>query len=119
MLTEKIIAAGIEVHRHLGPGLLESIYETCLAKEFQLRRIHFEKQKVIPLTYKGEDTGENFRIDFFVQNEVIVEIKAADTISPIHTAQVLTYLKLLGCRTGLIMNFNVPVLKDGLKRIIF
>ena len=117
MITEKIIGAAIEVHRHLGPGLLESTYETCLAKEFEARAIKYERQKVCPITYKGDPLEDIFRIDFLVENEIVVEIKAVDSFSPIHLAQTLTYLRFLKRRTALLLNFNVPILKDGLKRI--
>ena len=117
MITEKIIGAAIEVHRHLGPGLLESTYETCLAKEFEARRLHYERQKVFPITYKGKPTDEVYRIDFLVENEIVLEIKTVESLSPIHTSQILTYLRLLKCRTGLLLNFNVPILVEGLKRI--
>jgi len=117
MITEKVIGAAIEVHRHLGPGLLESTYETCLAKEFDARQIHYERQKVYPISYKGISTEEVFRIDFLVESTVVLEIKAVDCLAPIHVSQVLTYLRLLKCRTGLLLNFNVPLLIEGLKRI--
>ena len=117
LITEKIIGSAIEVHRHLGPGLLESTYERCLAKEFDIRKIRYERQKVCPLTYKGLSIEEGYRIDFLVENEVILEIKSLEAIAVIHDAQVLTYLRLFQRKRGLLLNFNVPVLKAGIKRL--
>ncbi len=117
LITEKIISSAIEVHRYLGPGLLESTYERCLAKEFDIRNIPYERQKACSLTYKGLSIEDGYRIDFLIENEVILEIKAVDAISPIHDAQVLTYLRLLQCKRGLLLNFNVPLLKAGIKRL--
>jgi GxxExxY protein len=117
MLTEKIIGAAMEVHRHLGPGLLESTYEICLAKELERKGIVFERQKTYPIIYKGDVTDDVFRIDFLIENEIIVEIKSTEGLTPIHTAQVLTYLRLLKKRTGLLLNFNVPILIEGIRRV--
>lgn len=117
-LTKEITGAGIEVHRELGPGLLESIYEACLALELDLRGIAYQRQKSIPLTYKGRSLASDLRIDLLVENEVIVELKAAERLLPVHEAQLLTYLRLTNIRVGLLMNFNVPVLKDGIKRMV-
>lgn len=116
-LTEKIIGAAIEVHRHLGPGLLESTYERCLAREFEFRKIAFERQKACPLTYKGLLIEEGYRIDFIIEKEVIVEIKSVDNFSKVHEAQLFTYLRLLKIRSGLLLNFNTAVLKAGIKRL--
>jgi GxxExxY protein len=116
LITEKVIGAAIEVHRQLGPGLLESTYEKCLAKELDLRKIRYERQKVCSLLYKGLLLEEGYRIDLLVENEVILEIKAVNEIAIIHEAQVLTYLRLLNLKRGLLLNFNVPVLKAGIKR---
>jgi GxxExxY protein len=118
MLTEKIIGAAIEVHRHLGPGLLESTYEVCLAKEFDARGIKYERQKCCPIFYKNLQTDESFRLDFLVENSLILEIKSVEALSPIHTAQILTYLRLTKQPIGLLLNFNVAVLKDGIKRVV-
>jgi GxxExxY protein len=115
-LTEQIIAAAIEVHRHLGPGLLEATYQACLAQEFKLRGLPFEQEKPLPVEYKGVKVDCGYRLDFIVAGKVIIELKAVDEIHPVHEAQLLTYLKLTGCRIGLLINFNVPVLKDGIKR---
>ena len=116
ILTEKIIGSAIEVHRHLGPGLLESTYEACLAKEFDLRNVRYERQKPCQLAYKGYVLDDGYRIDFIVENEVVIEIKSISEFSLIHQAQLLTYLRLLSCKRGLLMNFNVPVFKNGIKR---
>lgn len=114
--TEQIIGAAIEVHRALGPGLLESAYEECLCHELNLRKIPFERQKPLPVEYKGVKLDCGYRLDLLVDNSVVVELKAVETIEPIHEAQLLTYLKLGGWRLGLLINFNVPVLKDGIRR---
>ena len=114
--TSEIIAAAIEVHRQLGPGLLESTYEECLCRELQLRNIPFERQVALPLEYKGVRVECGYRIDVIVNDEVVVEIKAAEAIHPVFEAQLLTYLKLTGKHVGLLINFNVPVLKDGIMR---
>ncbi len=115
-LTEQVIGAAIEVHRELGPGLLESAYQACLAREFSLRQLAFEQEKPLLLEYKGIRVECGYRLDFVVAGKVIVELKAVDEIQPIHEAQLLTYLKITGCRIGLLINFNVPVLKQGIKR---
>ena len=117
-LTEKIIGAAIEVHRALGPGLLESIYQTCLAHEMALRGLHFEKEKPLPVEYKGVKLESGYRLDFVVDGKVVVELKAVDSIHDVHKAQLLTYLKLTGCKVGLLLNFNSAVLKDGIERLV-
>ena len=117
-ITETIIGAAIEVHRHLGPGLLESAYHTCLAREMTLRGLDFEREKELPIEYKGVQLDCGYRLDFRVEQSVIVELKAVEALQPIHEAQLLTYLKLTRCKIGLLINFNVPVLKMGLKRMI-
>lgn len=117
-LTEQIVGAAIEVHKHFGPGLLESAYEECLCRELYLRGLKFERQRNLPLEYKGIKLDCGYRIDIVVEEKVILELKVVDTIAPIHEAQLLTYLKLSGIEIGLIINFNVPVLKDGIKRFI-
>lgn len=117
-LTGQIIGAAIEVHKALGPGLLESVYEECLAHEFDLRRIQYERQYSIPVKYKGVQLDCGYRIDLLVENLVILELKSLDSLEPIHEAQILTYLKLTGHKIGLLINFNVPVLRDGIKRLI-
>jgi GxxExxY protein len=115
--SSDVIGACIDVHRHLGPGLLESTYERCLAHELTLRRLAFQRQLLLPVSYKGEHLDCGYRIDFIVADTILVEIKAVERLQPIHTAQVLTYLKLTGLETGLLVNFNVPVLKHGLRRL--
>ncbi|MFN8530039.1 MAG: GxxExxY protein [Anaerolineae bacterium] len=117
-LTEQIIGAAIEVHRELGPGLLESAYEACLAHELTLRGLPYERQKAIPVRYKGVEVDCGFRLDLWVDQRVIVELKAVDALNAIHKAQMLSYLRLTQCRIGLLMNFNVLQLTNGLRRII-
>ncbi len=116
-ITEKIISCSIGVHSSLGPGLLESVYEEALAHEFDLREIKHQRQKEIRLRYKGKDVGVH-RIDFLVEGEVILELKASEGINNIYVAQVLTYLKATKKRVGLLINFNVERLKDGIRRLI-
>ncbi len=115
-LTEKIIGAAIEVHRALGPGLLESIYQVCLAREFALRGLKFVEQKPLPVEYKGLRLESGYRLDFLAEDKVVVELKAVDSMHAVHEAQLLTYLKLTGCKVGLLINFNVAVLKNGIVR---
>jgi GxxExxY protein len=116
-LTGNIIGAAIEVHKTLGPGLLESSYEECLCREFDLRKIAYRRQVPVPLEYKGMKLDCGYRLDVLVEDVVILEIKSCESIEPIHEAQLLTYLKLTGHKVGLLINFNVAVLKDGIKRI--
>jgi GxxExxY protein len=115
-LTEQIIGAAIEVHRALGPGLLESVYEGCLAHELSLRAIAFESQKQVLVRYKQVQLASDLRADFIVEHEVVVELKAADAILPIHRAQILTYMRLANCEVGLLINFNVEQLTKGIER---
>ena len=117
-LTSQIIGAGIEVHRHLGPGLLESAYRECLCCELQLRGLVVQKERVVPLTYKGVRIDVGYRADLIVDERVLVELKALDKLAPIHTSQAVTYLRLSGLRVGLLMNFNVPLLRDGIVRLV-
>ena len=117
-LTREIIGAAIEVHRTLGPGLLESAYEECLCHELGLRELDFERQKQVPLMFKDVTLDSGYRLDLLVSNAVVVEIKAVEAFLPIHEAQLLTYLKLGGWNVGLLINFNVAILKDGIKRIV-
>jgi GxxExxY protein len=117
-LTGEVIGAAIEVHRILGPGLLESVYEECLCKEFELRGLSFERQKSLPVLYKGIEIDCGYRLDVVVNNEVILELKSCSSLEPIHEAQLLTYLRLTGIKIGLLINFNVPTLKDGIKRLV-
>jgi GxxExxY protein len=117
-LTEEIIGAAIEVHRALGPGLLESAYEECLAHELSLAGISFARQVPLPVNYKSVQLDCGYRLDFVVEATVVLELKAVDGLQPIHEAQLLTYLKLGGWPIGLLINFNVPVLKKGIKRMV-
>ncbi|WP_316975651.1 GxxExxY protein [Shumkonia mesophila] len=117
-LTEKIIGAAIEVHRHLGPGLLESAYQECLCQELARGGLTVKRQVVLPIAYKGVQVEPGFRVDMIVEDNVLLELKAVERILPIHEAQVLTYLKLSGIRTGLLMNFNAMPLKNGIKRFV-
>ena len=116
-LTNAIIGGAITVHRELGPGLLESVYEKCLALELTRSGHQVAAQKEIPLTYKGLNLESGFRADLIIENKVLIELKSVDQLMPVHTAQVLTYLKLTGFRTALLINFNVQLLKNGIKRL--
>ena len=117
-LSKDFIAACIEVHKTLGPGLLESVYEDCLIEELLMRGIKYQSQVDIPLIYKGRDTGKVFRIDLLVENTLIVELKSVEELKTVHEVQLLTYLKLANKPIGLLVNFNVPILKDGIRRKI-
>ena len=116
-LAGRVIGAAINVHKHLGPGLLESAYEACLAIEFRHMGIPFEQQKILPITYRNESVDDAYRLDFVVNGELILEIKSAEVLAPIHIAQTLTYLRLTKIKTALLINFNVPLLRDGIKRL--
>ena len=123
MITENELAtivcnAGIKIHKTLGPGLLESAYEECLYYEIQKSGISIEKQKALPLVYEGVKLDAGYRVDLWIENRLIVEIKSVTALNDLHLAQVLTYLKLSGCKLGLLMNFNTVLLKDGIKRVI-
>jgi GxxExxY protein len=115
-LTELLIGCAIEVHRTLGPGLLESAYEVCLCRELSLRGIHFERQVAIPVEYKGVKLDCGYRADLIVTDMILVEIKAVDQLAPIHDAQLLSYLKLTGLKVGLLINFNECMLRYGIRR---
>lgn len=115
-LTHAIIGAAIDVHRQLGPGLLESAYEECMDRELTLRAISFDRQEPLPVVYKGVKLECGYRLDFLVEGRVIVELKAVEALAPIHDAILLTYLKLSGCKIGLLINFNCATLKDGVRR---
>jgi len=117
-LSKEIIGAAIEVHRHLGPGMLESAYEKCLCKELEIRNIEFEKQKPLAVVYKGITLDCGYKLDVVVEGKVILELKFVNKLESIHDAQLLTYLKLADLKLGILINFNVPVLKDGIKRIV-
>ncbi len=117
-LTEQIIGLAIEVHRHLGPGLLESAYEECLCSELRQAGIEHHRQVPLPIVYKDVRLNCGYRMDIVVRQKVIIEIKAIERILPLHEAQILTYLRLSGLRIALLMNFNSVVLKDGLRRLV-
>jgi GxxExxY protein len=117
-LSNKIIGAAIEVHKALGPGLLESAYEECLCEELDLRGLSYERQKPLPVVYRRKKLDCGYRLDVVVENSVILELKSCEKIEPIHEAQLLTYLKLSGLHLGLILNFNVAMMKEGIKRIV-
>ena len=117
-LTGQIIGSAIEVHKTLGPGLLESAYEECLCHEFDLRGISYKRQHAVPVQYKGVKLDCGYRIDVLVEARVILELKSVDCLGLIHEAQVLTYLKLTGHKVGLLINFNVSALKKGIKRFM-
>ena len=116
VLTEEIIGAAIEVHRHLGPGLLESAYQQCLGRELALRAIPFSSERPLPLEYKGLRVKCGYRVDFLVADSIVVEIKSVEAIAPVHQAQLLTYMRIGGWKVGLLINFNVLVLKNGIRR---
>ena len=116
ILTDKIIGAAIEVHKYLGPGLLESAYETCLAYELNALGLKVEQQKPLPVIYKDIFLDHGYRIDLLVEGTVIVELKTVEEITDVHKAQILSYLKFSGCKTGLLINFNVALLKNGIQR---
>jgi len=118
VLSEKIIGAAIEVHRELGPGPLESTCEACLADELTLQGIKVVRQKKQPIYYKGLEIDEAYRIDVIVEDQIILELKVVDELNDIHLAQLLTYLKLSGCSLGYLINFNVPLLKNGIRRVV-
>jgi GxxExxY protein len=117
-LSNKIIGAAIEVHKALGPGLLESAYEECLCQELELRGLHYERQKPLPVVYKGRKLDCLYRLDVVVENVIVLELKSCERMEPIYEAQLLTYLKLSGLHLGLILNFNVSMMRDGIKRIV-
>ncbi len=117
-LSNRVIGCAIEVHRELGPGLLESTYEQCLAHELKLNGIAFTLQQSLPVTYKGLHLDCGYRVDVLVQNKLILELKSVETITGIHQAQLITYMKLANIQAGLLLNFNVTKLKDGMKRFV-
>ena len=118
ILSKKVIGCAIEVHRHLGPGLLESAYCQCLAHELSICGIQFEREKNLTVMYKGENLGSVYRLDFLIENNLIIEVKSVQGLLPIHEAQILTYMKMQKASAGLLINFNVPLLKDGLRRFV-
>ena len=117
-ISEQVIGAAIEVHKAIGPGLLESAYEACMKHELKLRGLAVESQRVLPIEYKGLKLDCGYRIDLLVESQVVVELKAVHSLEPVHDAQLLTYLKLGGWKLGLLINFNVPLLKQGVRRMV-
>jgi len=117
-LSKELLDAAIEVHREMGPGLLESVYEACLIEELKLRNIATTSQVELPLVYKGKKLSKEFRLDLLVEQEIVVELKTANQILPLHEAQIISYLKLADKRLGFLINFNVPLLKQGFKRFV-
>jgi len=115
-ITCKIIGCAIEVHKHLGPGLLESAYEECLIFELQNSGLRVESQKPVPVIYKEKKLDYGYRIDILIENVVLIELKSVDALNPVHEAQILTYMKFAGIRTGLLINFNIKMLRNGLRR---
>lgn len=117
-LTGKIVASAYQVHSALGPGLIESVYEECLSDEFARHQMDFKRQLKLPVNYQGRQLNTGLRLDFLVEEKVIVELKAVESLMPVHQAQLLTYLKLTGLRVGLLINFNVPIIRQGIKRLV-
>jgi GxxExxY protein len=117
-LTRRIIGCGLAVHRAFGPGLLESIYKSCFKIELKASGLSFESERAVPIVYRGEQVCAAYRIDLIVENSVVVEIKAVQALAPVHSAQLITYLKLTSCPVGLLMNFNVPLLTHGVRRLV-
>lgn len=117
-LSKEILDAAIAVHREMGPGLLESVYEVCLIEELNFRNIIAMNQVELPLIYKGKKLNKEFRIDILVENEIVIELKTVDFILPVHEAQIISYLKLADKRLGFLINFNIPLLKQGFKRFV-
>ena len=117
-ITDQIIGSAVAVHRTLGPGLLESAYETCLVFELRERGLKVEQQKPVPVVYRGVKLDCGYRLDAVVEGKVVIEIKAVERINSLHEAQLLSYLRLCGCRIGLLINFHVPLLKNGVRRIV-
>ena len=117
-ISKIIVDSAFSVHKEMGPGLLESIYELCLINELRSRKLNVKSQKSIPLIYKGVNLSKDFRIDILVENEIIIELKAVEYLLPVHKAQIISYLKLANKRLGFLINFNVPIIKEGIKRIV-
>ncbi len=117
-LSGEVLNAAITVHKNLGPGLLESVYELCLMKELMDRQIFVQRQLYLPVVYKGQELDQQFRIDLLVERSILIEVKSMEGILPVHEAQVLTYLRLSEKKLGMLINFNVPLLKNGIRRIV-
>jgi GxxExxY protein len=116
--ASKVVNAAFEVHKNMGPGLLESVYETCMLKEFEIQNIPVTSQVQVPIIYKGEKLDKDYRIDLLVGDEILVELKAIEYVLPVHHAQLLSYLKLSYKQLGFLINFNVPLIKNGIKRFV-
>ena len=117
-ITARIVDAAVEIHRTLGPGLFESVYESVLAFELEGRGLRVERQKGLPVVFKGRDMGVGFRLDLLVESRVVVEVKSVEALAPVHTRQLITYLRLADVRVGLLLNFNVNLMRDGIKRVV-
>ena len=117
-ITARIVDAAVEIHRTLGPGLFESVYESVLAFELEGRGLRVERQKGLPVVFKGRDMGVGFRLDLLVESRVVVEVKSVEALAPVHTRQLITYLRLADVRVGLLLNFNVHLMRDGIKRVV-
>ncbi|MDX1351700.1 MAG: GxxExxY protein [Thiomicrorhabdus sp.] len=117
-LSNQVIGLAIEVHKNLGPGLLESVYEQCLSYELQINNIYHQCQIEVPVIYKGHQLSQNYRIDLLIENQLIIELKSVEKLQGIHQAQLLTYMKLTQMKTGLLINFNEAILKNGIKRFV-
>ena len=117
-ITARIVDAAVEIHRTLGPGLFESVYESVLAFELEGRGLRVERQKGLPVVFKGRDMGVGFRLDLLVESRVVVEVKSVEALAPVHTRQLVTYLRLADVRVGLLLNFNVNLMRDGIKRVV-
>jgi len=116
--AKELVDAGYRVHKELGPGLLESVYLFCMVQELSLRDINAEQEVLLPLHYRGSKLNKDFRVDLLVENEIIIELKAVEVLLPVHTAQIISYLKLANRKLGFLMNFNVPVFKKGIHRYV-
>jgi GxxExxY protein len=118
LFGRQIVSSAYYVHKEMGPGLLESIYQTCLSEELSFRGVHVDREVLIPLFYRDKPVHKDFRIDLLVEKEIILEIKAIEAIAPVHLAQILSYLKLGDKWLGFLLNFNVPVMKEGIRRVV-
>jgi GxxExxY protein len=116
--ARQVVDAGLRVHKEIGPGLLESVYSSCFMEEMKIRRINVDKEVLLPLCYRGKLLNKEFRLDFLVENEIIIEVKAVELLLPVHVAQVISYLKLSGKKLGFLMNFNVPYFREGVRRYV-
>lgn len=118
VISKQVVDAAFQVHKEMGPGLVESIYTYCIVHELRLRNLNVQKEVFIPLQYKGVELPKDFRIDILVEDEIVLEIKSVETLHPVFEAQIISYLKLTGKRIGFLINFNVPLIKNGIKRFV-